>query len=98
MAFLFPRGIEGGTVSVLKPATHVSLVAVEDIGGAAAAAITAPERFDRVELELASDYLSMSRTADTLSRTLGTHPSAPDKTEEQALAAGMPPVVPRTRG
>ncbi|MFC4030008.1 NmrA family NAD(P)-binding protein [Streptomyces polygonati] len=92
MAFLFPRGIEGGIVSILKPATQVSLVAVDDIGSAAAAAITAPERFDGVELELASDYLSMTRIADVLSRTLGTRLPAPDMTEEQALAAGMPPM------
>jgi uncharacterized protein YbjT (DUF2867 family) len=90
MAFLFPRGIEGGLVSVLRPETRLSLVAVEDIGGAAAAAIATPERFDRVELELASDYLSMKEIADILSGALGTHLSAPDMTEQEALAAGMP--------
>ncbi|MFE3142426.1 NmrA/HSCARG family protein [Streptomyces scopuliridis] len=90
MAFLFPRGIEGGIVSVLNPATRLSLVAVEDIGRAAAAAITTPERFDGVELELASDYLSMTEIAAALSRALSTELSAPDMTEEQARAAGMP--------
>ncbi|MEV0277485.1 NmrA family NAD(P)-binding protein [Streptomyces sp. NPDC050610] len=90
MAFLFPRGIEGGLVSVLNPETRLSLIAVDDIGRAAAAAITAPERFNGIELELASDYLSMTEIAETLSRTLGTPLSAPDMTEEQALAAGMP--------
>ncbi|MER6013844.1 NmrA family NAD(P)-binding protein [Streptomyces bluensis] len=90
MAFLFPRGIEGGLVSVLKPGTHLSLVAVDDIGRAAAAAVAAPERFDEVELELAGDYLSMTRIAEVLSRVLGTRLSAPDMTEEEALAAGMP--------
>ncbi|GAB2960353.1 hypothetical protein GCM10023080_020490 [Streptomyces pseudoechinosporeus] len=90
MAFLFPRGIEGGLVSVLNPETRVSLVAVDDIGRAAAAALAAPERFDGVELELASDYLSMTEIAEVLSRALGTHLSAPDMTEKEALAAGMP--------
>ncbi|TWF75344.1 uncharacterized protein YbjT (DUF2867 family) [Pseudonocardia hierapolitana] len=90
MAFLFPRGIEGGIVSVLHPGTRLSLVAVDDIGRAAAAAIAAPERFDGVELELASDYLSMTEIAEVLSRALGTRLSAPDMTEEQAVAAGMP--------
>ncbi|MGA5454578.1 NmrA family NAD(P)-binding protein [Streptomyces umbrinus] len=92
MAFLFPRGIEGGLVSVLNPETRLSLVAVNDIGRAAAAAITAPERFDGVELELASDYLSMTEIAEVLSRALGTQLSAPDMTEAEALAAGMPPM------
>ncbi|WP_344591738.1 NmrA/HSCARG family protein [Actinomadura vinacea] len=90
MAFLFPRGIEGGLVSVLNPETRLSLAAVCDIGTTAAAAITAPERFDGVELELASDYLSMTEIAEILSRTLGTRLSAPNMTEEEALAAGMP--------
>ncbi|MEV0219087.1 NmrA family NAD(P)-binding protein [Streptomyces sp. NPDC050704] len=90
MAFLFPRGIEGGLVSVLNPETRVSLVAVDDIGRAAAAAHSAPERFDGVELELASDYLSMTEIAEILSRALGTQLSAPNMTEEEALAAGMP--------
>jgi len=90
MAFLFPRGIEGGLVSVLHPRTRLSLVAVDDIGRAAAAAIATPERFDGVELELASDHLSMTEIAEVLSRALGTRLSAPDMTEQEALAAGMP--------
>ncbi|MEU5846178.1 NmrA family NAD(P)-binding protein [Saccharopolyspora shandongensis] len=90
MAYLFPRGIEGGLVSVLNPETRLPLVAVGDIGAAAAAAIAAPERFHEVELELASDHLSMAEIAEILSRALGTPLSAPDMTEEEALAAGMP--------
>ncbi|MCI2421346.1 NmrA family NAD(P)-binding protein [Saccharopolyspora sp. K220] len=90
MAFLFPRGIDGGLVSVLNPDTRLSLVAVDDIGTAAAAAIATPERFNGIELELASDYLSMTEIAEVLSRALGTRLSAPDMTEQQALAAGMP--------
>ncbi|MGW6740151.1 NmrA family NAD(P)-binding protein [Streptomyces sp. NPDC055025] len=90
MAFLFPRGIEGGLVSVLNPETRLSLVTVDDIGTAAAAAITAPERFDGVELELAGDYLSMTEIAEVLSQALGTRLSAPDMTVDEATAAGMP--------
>jgi uncharacterized protein YbjT (DUF2867 family) len=89
-SFLFPRGIEGGLVSVLKPDTRLSLVAVDDIGAAAAAAVAEPERFHGVELELASEHLSMAEIAEVLSRALGRRVSAPDMTEEEALAAGMP--------
>ncbi|MGN5635757.1 NmrA family NAD(P)-binding protein [Streptomyces sp. AC154] len=89
-AFLFPRGIEGGLVSVLNPETRLSLVAVDDIGAAAAAAVADPHTFNKVELELASDHLSMTRIAEVLSQVLGTHLSAPDMTETQARAAGMP--------
>lgn len=91
-AFLFPRGIEGGLVSIIKPATRLSLVAVDDIGAAAAAAIAEPERFDRLELELASEILSMREVAEVLSRVLGTQLTAPDMSAEQAVAAGMPPM------
>jgi uncharacterized protein YbjT (DUF2867 family) len=90
MAFLFPRGVGGGLVSVLNPDTRLSLVAVDDIGRAAAAAVADPQRFDGVELELASDHLSMTEIAEVLSRALGTPLPAPDMTVEQALAAGMP--------
>ncbi|GAB3447281.1 NmrA family NAD(P)-binding protein [Actinophytocola sediminis] len=92
MRFLFPWGVEGGLVSVLKPDTRLSLVAVPDLGVAAAAAIADPERFDRLELEFASDYLSMTEIASVLSRVLGTPLSAPDMTEQEAIAAGMPPM------
>jgi uncharacterized protein YbjT (DUF2867 family) len=90
MAFLFPRGVEGGLVSVLKPDTRLSLVAVQDIGAAAAAAFASPERFHEVELELAGDWLSMTEIAAVLSRALGTELTAPDMTVDEATAAGMP--------
>ncbi|MET8828076.1 NmrA family NAD(P)-binding protein [Streptomyces sp. NPDC004610] len=89
-AFLFPRGLDGGLVSVLKPGTRLSLIAVADIGTAVAAAVGAPERFHRVELELAGAHLSMMEIAAVLSRVLGRRLSAPDMTEQEALAAGMP--------
>ncbi|WP_428963086.1 NmrA/HSCARG family protein [Micromonospora fluostatini] len=90
MAFLFPRGVEGGLVSVLRPDTRLSLVAAQDVGRAAAAAFLDPSRFHRVELELAGDYLSMTEIAEILSRALGTPLRAPEMTEQQAFAAGMP--------
>lgn len=90
VAYMFPRGVEGGLIGVLNPETRLSLVAVQDIGAAAAAAVLAPDRFNGIQLELASDYLSMTQIAEVLSRALGTPLSAPDMTEEEALAAGMP--------
>ena len=90
MAFLFPRGIEGGLVSVIKPETKLSLVAVDDIGAAVTAAIADPERFNRVELELASEHRSLTEVAAALSDVLGTPITAPAMTLDQAVAAGMP--------
>jgi DNA-binding HxlR family transcriptional regulator len=37
VAYLFPQGVEGGLATVLRPGTRLSLVAVRDIGTAAAA-------------------------------------------------------------
>ncbi|GAB3949915.1 hypothetical protein GCM10029976_083680 [Kribbella albertanoniae] len=92
LKFLFPRGIDGGLVSVIKPSTKVSLIATDDIGRAAAAAIADPSRFHAVELELAGDYLSMAEIAKTMAEVLDVPLEAPDLTESQALAAGMPPM------
>ncbi|WCN84299.1 NmrA family NAD(P)-binding protein [Micromonospora sp. LH3U1] len=89
-AYLLPRGVAGGLATVLKPQTSLSLVAVDDIGRVAAAAIAEPDRFNGVELELASDYLTMTEIAKVLSDALGTELTAPDMTEEEAVAAGMP--------
>ncbi|MGW9206147.1 NmrA family NAD(P)-binding protein [Embleya sp. NPDC055664] len=89
MRFYFPRGLEGGLVTIVKPSTHLALVAAKDVGRAAAAAMSAPVEFHRVELELAGDYLTMAEIAEILSRAVGVPLSAPDMTEEQARAAGM---------
>ncbi|MFG1610992.1 NmrA/HSCARG family protein [Actinoplanes sp. NPDC049265] len=90
VAYVIPRGLDGGIATVLKPDTHLSLVATEDIGRAAAAAVAEPGRFHRVELELASDYLPMTDVAAILAEAWGAELTAPDMTEEEALAAGMP--------
>ncbi|MFJ6076361.1 NmrA family NAD(P)-binding protein [Streptomyces sp. NPDC093065] len=91
MRFYFPRGLEGGLVCIVKPQTSVPLVAAQDIGSAAAAAIAAPERFHQIELELASDYLTMTQIAEVLTQVLNVPVSAPDMTTEEAFAAGMTP-------
>ena len=92
LRYLFPRGLEGGLITPLHPETRLSLVAVDDIGTAAAAAIAEPQRFDGVSLELASERLSMTEIAATLSEATGVAVDAPDLTLEQAAAAGMSPM------
>ncbi|OON74697.1 NmrA family NAD(P)-binding protein [Streptomyces tsukubensis] len=87
---LAPHGPEGGLATVLKPETKLALVAREDIGAAAAGAVSAPDRFHEVELELASDRLTMTHIARTLSEVWGVHVPAPTMSLEEALAAGMP--------
>ncbi|MFG1994548.1 NmrA family NAD(P)-binding protein [Actinoplanes sp. NPDC048988] len=83
-AYLLPRGLEGGIVTTLKPGTWLSLVAVDDIGAAVAAAVTDPYTWNAVELELAGDHLPLTAIAWVMGMT------APDMSEQEALAAGMP--------
>lgn len=83
-------------MAVADPETTVPLIAVEDIGRAAAAAIAEPERFNGVELHLAGDVLTYPQMAEVLSRAWGEQilpPELPMSTEA-ALAKGMvPPIV-----
>ncbi len=89
-SFLLPHGPAGGLVTILRPDTVLSLVAVDDIGAAAAAAFADPARFHGVELELAGERLSMTGVAEVLSRAFGIELTAPSLSAAQALAAGMP--------
>ncbi|UQA60494.1 NmrA/HSCARG family protein [Polyangium aurulentum] len=91
---------EGGTgdrlLTTLLPHTEVALVAVQDIGAAAAAAIQEPSRFHGVELELASERLTMREIARALSRALDLPIEAPSLTPDEAIARGLMPVIARS--
>ncbi|MER5948165.1 NmrA family NAD(P)-binding protein [Streptomyces sp. NPDC001904] len=87
---LLPRGPGGGLATVLKPDTELALVSREDIGAAAARAFADPDLFHEVELELASDRLTMTEISRILSEVAGVRVVAPSMTLEEALAAGMP--------
>ncbi|GAB3439942.1 NmrA/HSCARG family protein [Streptomonospora sediminis] len=89
-SFLMPNGPQGGLITVIKPASALTPVAVEDVGTAAAAAIADPDRFNKAELDLAGDVLTMAECAAILGKALGVELTAPDMTTEEAVAAGMP--------
>jgi uncharacterized protein YbjT (DUF2867 family) len=90
LPLLAPRGPRGGLLTVLKPDTELALVAVRDIGMAAAHAFRDPDRFHQVELELAGDLRTMEQIAQTLSAAWGVPVSAPSMSLQKALDAGMP--------
>ncbi|WP_330255996.1 NmrA/HSCARG family protein [Nocardia sp. NBC_00565] len=88
--FLRPLAIDANRlVSVIAPSTVVSLVAVQDIASAAAAAMNDPAKFNKVELELASDELTWPEIAAILSEVLGAKIDAPSLSPEEAVAAGL---------
>ncbi|MEU0300807.1 NmrA family NAD(P)-binding protein [Streptomyces sp. NPDC006175] len=87
---LAPHGPAGGLATVVRPDSELALVATADIGVAAAHAISDPDRFHGIELELAGDRLTMKEIARTLSEVWGVEVSAPSMSLAEALAAGMP--------
>lgn len=90
LPLLAPKGPRGGLLTVLKPDTELALVAVRDIGAAAAHALRDPDRFHQVELELAGDLRTMEQIAQTLSAAWNVPVTAPSMNVEEALEAGMP--------
>ncbi|MGF7150150.1 uncharacterized protein YbjT (DUF2867 family) [Sphingomonas zeicaulis] len=69
--WMFPDLVRGEILTCLHADTPMVLVAAEDIGQAAAAAIEAPDRFDGQEIELAGDLLTLQQIAQVLSDILG---------------------------
>ena len=92
-SFLFANWTEDRLLTAIKPDTRIAMVSVADIGMAVAAAIADPSRFNRVELELAGDCLTMRQIAAVLSDALDVLLSAPDLTVDEAIAQGMMPVL-----
>lgn len=78
-------------VTALSAKTELALIAVDDIGEAAAAAIADPDRFNKVDLELAGDRLTIPAIADILSDVVGTRIAAPELTRDEAIAQGLMP-------
>ncbi|MEQ3549128.1 NmrA family NAD(P)-binding protein [Pseudonocardia nematodicida] len=64
-------------------------VAVDDIGAAAAAAFTDPDRFDGVALELAGERLTFRQAVRTIGEAWGTEITVTDD-PEAARASGLP--------
>ncbi|MBP2478895.1 uncharacterized protein YbjT (DUF2867 family) [Crossiella equi] len=83
------NGTEDRLQTVLRPDTELPLVTVRDIGAAAAAALTDPERFHRAEIELASDRLTVKEVVAVLSDVLGVPLELPDVTADELVARGV---------
>ncbi|AEA25408.1 NmrA family NAD(P)-binding protein [Pseudonocardia benzenivorans] len=74
-----------------------AFVAVSDIGAAAAAAFADPDRFDAVELELASERISLREAAATLSR-VWKRPLTLPESRDAAIADGLAEVFQQSQG
>ncbi|TSC34322.1 NmrA family NAD(P)-binding protein [Corallococcus sp. Z5C101001] len=92
---LDPSGFVDGRrlITVIRTDRPIPLIAPEDIGKAAAAAINDPEKFNGVTLQLAGDLLTLPRIAEILSRLDGKEYTVQSGTVEEAVAAGLHPGV-----
>ncbi|WNG17658.1 NmrA family NAD(P)-binding protein [Cystobacter fuscus] len=92
---LDPAGFVDGRqlVTVVRTDRPIGLIAPEDIGKAAAAAINDPARFKGVTLQLAGDLLTLPQIAEILSRLDGKEYVVKSGTVEEAVAAGLHPGV-----
>jgi uncharacterized protein YbjT (DUF2867 family) len=94
-AMLDPAGFADGRrmITVVKTDRPLALIAPEDVGKAAAAAINDPATFHRVTLQLAGDLLTFPQIAEILSRLDGKEYVVQSGTVEEAVAAGLHPGV-----
>ncbi|WP_434345475.1 NmrA family NAD(P)-binding protein [Myxococcus virescens] len=92
---LDPAGFVDGRrlLTVIRTDQTIALVAPEDIGKAAAAALNNPATFNGVTLQLASDLLTLPQIAEVLSRLDGKEYIVQVSTVEEAVAAGLHPGV-----
>jgi len=80
--------------AALTPDVEVSLVAVRDIGRAVAAAVLDPEKFAKVDLELAGSFVTMEELAAILAAAWDAPITPPNLTAAEALEQGLiPPLV-----
>ncbi|SEK38095.1 Uncharacterized conserved protein YbjT, contains NAD(P)-binding and DUF2867 domains [Stigmatella aurantiaca] len=92
---LDPAGFVEGRrlLTVVRTDRLLQLIAPEDIGQAAAAAINDPATFNGVTLQLAGDLLTLPQIAGILSRLDGKEYTVQSGTVEEAVAAGLHPGV-----
>jgi uncharacterized protein YbjT (DUF2867 family) len=90
-AFMFPHLKQDQILTALLPTNRVQLIAADDVGMFARAAFEQPERFNRQNIDLASEALTMDDVASVLSRVLGRNISAVPVSAAEAVAAGLFP-------
>jgi len=82
-------------VTVIEANRPIPLIAPEDIGKAAAAAILRPSTFHGVTLQLAGDVLTLPQIGEILSRVDGKEYTVQSGTVEEAIVAGLHPGMAR---
>lgn len=87
--FMFPTFAQRKFITPIAPDTKVDWVSGKDIGRFAAAAFTEPDKFNRKEINLVSEKLTMSELAEVLTAATGKHFEAKSVTVEEAIKHGI---------
>lgn len=88
--FLFPQLRDGEILTPIAADSLVQLIAADDIGRFAAAALADPARYGGEVIELAGDALYLDGVAATLALATGRSVAARPVSADAALAAGLP--------
>lgn len=90
VAHMFPSLAHGRLETAMASGTKLDLVAAEDIGRFAAAAFVEVGRFDRQEIDLAGDSLTMDEVASVITEVTGTPIRACSLSYAHAIENGIP--------
>jgi uncharacterized protein YbjT (DUF2867 family) len=77
--------------TAMEPDTRLHFIAAADVGRFAAAAFADPSRFDKQEIDLAAEALTMTEVADIVSNAIGKKVTAEHYSEKEAVDRGNPP-------
>jgi uncharacterized protein YbjT (DUF2867 family) len=87
--FMFPHLRHGEIATALKAETRLDLVSADDIGSFARAAFENPELFNRRNIDIAAESLTLGEVAATLSRVCGKAVKAVELSPAEAVARGL---------
>lgn len=88
---MFPLLSSGVLETAMAENVRLDLIAAEDIGWFAAAAFADPARFDREEIPLAAEALTMTEVAGTISRVSGRTVTARSLSADEMVQRGANP-------
>lgn len=88
VGWMFPSLARGAIDTALKADTRLDLIAAADVGRFAAAGFADPARFDRQEIDLAAESLTMTEVAETIASVTGRPIVAKSMSGAEARAAG----------
>ena len=94
---MFPQLRHGEILTAFPPATRLQLIAGDDVGVFARAALVEPARFDRQDIDLAAEALTMTEVAAILSRHCGKPVRAQSASPKEVKASGQFPGWVRTQ-